>query len=175
MTLPDVHLAEEALAAYVDGVLSPAADERAERHLRGCAECRAAVDAQREAKAQLAAAPDPQLPAGLLAKLLDVPMTADLGGDDQVLAVAGDEFGWATDLAARPADPRLVERSRLPAPVGPSVAPSGRRSGAAARPAGASGPGRAAASPGGGGPRSPAGPAGVAAGWRCRWPGWRSA
>ena len=142
MTLPDVHLAEEALAAYVDGVLSPSADDRAERHLRGCAECRAAVEAQREAKALMAAAPDPELPAGLLAKLLDVPMTADLGGGDWVLAVAGDEFGWATGLAERPEDPRLVERTRSAAPSGPGVALSGRRSAVAARPAGASGPGR---------------------------------
>jgi hypothetical protein len=142
VTLPDLHLAEEALAAYVDGVLSPSADERAERHLRCCAECRAEVDAQREAKALIAAAPDPQLPAGLLAKLLDVPMTADLGGGDRVLAVAGDELGWATDLGARREDPRLVERSRTAAPVGPGIAPSGRRAGAEARPAGASGPGR---------------------------------
>ena len=142
MTLPDVHLAEEALAAYVDGVLSPSADDRAERHLRGCAECRAAVEAQREAKTLIAAAADPELPAGLLAKLLAVPMTADLGGGDRVLAVAGDELGWATDLAVRPADPRLVERTRTAAPAGPGIAPSGRRSGAAARPAGRSGPGR---------------------------------
>jgi hypothetical protein len=142
VTLPDVHLAEEALAAYVDGVLSPGADERAERHLRGCAECRAEVDAQREAKALVAAAPDPQLPAGLLAKLLDVPMTADLGGGDRVLVVAGDELGWATGLAAGPEDPRLVERTRAATPAAPGTAPSGRRSGVAARPAGASGPGR---------------------------------
>ena len=142
MTLPDVHLAEEALAAYVDGLLSPAADERAERHLRGCAECRAEVDGQREAKALMAAAPDPQLPAGLLAKLLDVPMTADLGGADRVLAVAGDELGWATGLATAPEDPRLVERIRAAAPAGPGIAPSGRRAGTAARPAGPTGPGR---------------------------------
>ena len=158
MTLPDVHLAEEALAAYVDGVLSPAADDRAERHLRGCAECRAAVEAQREAKALMAAAPDPELPAGLLAKLLDVPMTADLGGGDWVLAVAGDEFGWATGLAERPEDPRLVERTRSAAPSGPGAAPSGRRSGCrgAARRCVRSGP--AAAAAGDGRPRCRPGP-----------------
>ena len=48
MTLPDLHLAEEALAAYADGRLSPSADERAARHLRLCAECREAVDVERE-------------------------------------------------------------------------------------------------------------------------------
>src|ERR687898_37852 len=42
-------------------------------------ECRTAVDAHREAKALIGAAPDPGLPAGLLSRLLDVPMTADLG------------------------------------------------------------------------------------------------
>ncbi len=142
MTLPDVHLAEEALAAYVDGVLSPSADERAGRHLRACPECRAEVDGQREAKVLIAAAPDPVLPAGLLAKLLDVPMTADLGGGDRVLAVAGDELGWATGLAGAPQDPRRVERTRMAAPTGPGGAPSGRRTATAGRPPGSSGPGR---------------------------------
>ena len=33
MTLPDLHLAEDALAAYVDGMLSPTADDRAARHV----------------------------------------------------------------------------------------------------------------------------------------------
>ncbi len=96
MTLPDLHLAEDALAAYVDGTLSAAADDRAARHLRACAECREAVDAGREAKALLGATPDPALPAGLLSRLLDVPMTADLGSSDRVLAVDGDTLGWAT-------------------------------------------------------------------------------
>jgi hypothetical protein len=104
VTLPDLHLAEDALAAYVDGTLSPSADDRAARHLRACAECREAVDAGREAKALLGATPDPALPAGLLSRLLDVPMTADLGGSDRVLAVDGDTLGWATG------DARVVER-----------------------------------------------------------------
>jgi len=108
VTLPELHLAEEALAAYADGRLSPSADERAARHLRFCAECRAAVDAEREAKALLGAAPDPALPAGLLARLLDVPMTADLGGTDRVLAFDGTELGWTTERA--PEEPRVVER-----------------------------------------------------------------
>ena len=94
MTLPDLHLSEDALAAYVDGILPRGADERAAKHLRSCAECRAAVDVEREAKALLGAAPDPSLPAGLMARLLDVPMTADLGGSDRVLAIDGDRLGW---------------------------------------------------------------------------------
>lgn len=93
MTLPDLHLAEDALAAYVDGMLSPTADDRAARHLRSCAECRDAVDVEREAKVLLAATPDPELPTSLLAKLLDVPMTADIGTTDRILAMDGEELG----------------------------------------------------------------------------------
>ena len=132
MTLPDLHLSEDALAAYVDGILSPGADERAAKHLRSCAECRAAVDAQREAKALLGATPDPGLPAGLLAKLLDVPMTADLGGSDRILAIDGDRLGWSTGSMGP--DTRVVERrATAPARPRPQVRPVG-----APRPAGRS-------------------------------------
>ena len=131
MTLPDLHLSEDALAAYVDGILAPGADERAARHLRSCAECRDAVDAEREAKALLGAAPDPDLPTGLLAKLLDVPMTADIGGTDipdRVLAIDGEKLGWSTG------DTRVVERrATAPARPRPQVRPAG-----APRPAGRS-------------------------------------
>ncbi len=135
MTLPDLHLSEDALAAYVDGILSPAADERAAKHLRSCAECRAAVDVEREAKALLGAAPDPRLPAGLMARLLDVPMTADLGGADRVLAIDGDRLGWSTgSTSPTGSDTRVVERrASAPARPRPQVRPVG-----AARPAGRS-------------------------------------
>jgi Putative zinc-finger len=130
VTLPDLHLSEDALAAYVDGILSPSADERAAKHLRSCAECRAAVDAEREAKALLGAAPDPGLPVGLLAKLLDVPMTADLGGGDRVLAIDGDRLGWSTGSTS--SDTRVVERrATAPARPRPQARPAG-----APRPAG---------------------------------------
>ena len=130
MTLPDLHLSEDALAAYVDGILSPAADERAAKHLRSCAECRTAVDVEREAKALLGAAPDPSPPAGLMARLLDVPMTADLGGSDRVLAIEGDRLGWSTGTTS--SDTRVVERrAAAPARPRPQVRPTG-----AARPAG---------------------------------------
>jgi hypothetical protein len=95
VTLPDVHLAGEAVAAYVDDALSPIARDRASRHLRWCAECHAVVEAQREAKVLLAAALDPVLPSGLVARLRDIPMTTDLGGSDIVLAIDGDQFAWA--------------------------------------------------------------------------------
>jgi hypothetical protein len=146
VTLPDVHLAEEALAAYVDGLLSPSARCRAERHLRACPECRAAVEAEREAKVLITAAPDPQLPIGLLARLLEVPMTADLGGGELVLAVDGDQFGWVpAERVAAPTEPRVVERTRtVVTPVG---APAVRRPSGAGRPARPSGPGRPGRSP----------------------------
>jgi hypothetical protein len=132
VTLPDLHLSEDALAAYVDRTLSPTADDRAARHLRSCAECRGAVDVEREAKALLGAAPDPSLPAGLMARLLDVPMTADLGGTDQVLAIDGDRLGWST--GSTNSDTRVVERrAAAPARPRPQVRPAG-----AARPAGRS-------------------------------------
>ncbi|HST67765.1 MAG TPA: zf-HC2 domain-containing protein, partial [Mycobacteriales bacterium] len=138
MTLPDLHLGEDALVAYVDGMLSPAADERAAKHLRSCAECQAMIDAEREAKALLGATPDPGLPAGLLARLLDVPMTADLGSPalgtpDRVLAVDGDSFGWSTGGSPFP---HVVER-RATAPA-PARARAGVRPSGAARPAGRS-------------------------------------
>ena len=119
MTLPDVHLAGEAVAAYVDDALSPTARDRAERHLRACAECRAVVEAQREAKFLLAAAFDPELPAGLLARLRDIPMTADLGGSDIVLAVDGEQLSWAR----KPAWPDSAGDVRFVA--GPAVATAG--------------------------------------------------
>jgi putative zinc finger protein len=132
VTLPDLHLSEDALAAYVDRTLSATADDRAARHLRSCAECRSAVDVEREAKALLGAAPDPRLPAGLMARLLDVPMTADLGGTDQVLAIDGDRLGWST--GSTNSDARVVERrAAAPARPRPQVRPAG-----AARPAGRS-------------------------------------
>jgi putative zinc finger protein len=127
VTLPDLHLGEDALVAYVDGMLSTAADERAARHLRYCPECQDAVDAEREAKALLGATPDPSLPVGLMARLLDVPMTADLGSSDRILAVDGDSFGWSTGGSSFP---HVVERR----------ATAAARPRASVRPAGSTGP-----------------------------------
>jgi Putative zinc-finger len=127
VTLPDVHLADEAVAAFVDDGLSPAARARARRHLRDCAECRAVVEAQREAKLLLAASPDPCLPAGLVARLRDIPMTTDLGVDDIVLAVDGGELAWAPAPRSGSEPPGRGRPSR---PAGPgSSRPSGGASG----------------------------------------------
>jgi Putative zinc-finger len=108
VTLPDVHLADEAVAAFVDDGLSAVARHRAERHLRACPDCDRLVDAQREAKVLLSAAPDPDLPFGLLTRLRDIPMTADLGSgnglgdDDQVLVLDGAALAFAAAGAPSP-------------------------------------------------------------------------
>ena len=53
MSIPESHLAQEAITALVDGELSSGPAGRAARHLAGCAQCRMAVQAQREAKEAL--------------------------------------------------------------------------------------------------------------------------
>ncbi|MBI1759484.1 MAG: hypothetical protein HYR62_09715 [Actinobacteria bacterium] len=99
MTLPDLHLAGEALAALVDGELGPGAYHRAVAHLVRCGECRSAVAFQREAKAVLAAGGLPTMPEGLFARLHEVPMTADLGpggpGSGGDLVLSGDLLLWS--------------------------------------------------------------------------------
>lgn len=47
------HLNPEAIAAYVDGELSPSAARRAAQHVTECEECRVEVNAQRGAAARL--------------------------------------------------------------------------------------------------------------------------
>jgi anti-sigma factor RsiW len=82
MTVPRVfglpHLSEDAVAAFADGVLSPTATIRAERHCAECAECAAAVRGQREAAMMLRAAEAPSMPSGLMDRLAGVPMSAPL-------------------------------------------------------------------------------------------------
>jgi hypothetical protein len=153
VTFPDVHLADEAVAAFVDEALSPAARQRADRHVKVCLECRGIVEAQREAKVLLSAAPDPDLPAGLLARLRDIPMTADLGGTDFVLVADAQGLAWASLPAAGWADPRLtvatepeVERAKEPVAVGVAAGLTGGSPGHAAPIAGrARRPGRGSA------------------------------
>jgi anti-sigma factor RsiW len=73
-----VHLSDEAVAAFADGVLGGHARDRAARHTAECAECREAVQVQREAAYALRAAAAPPLPAGLFDRLREVPMTTPL-------------------------------------------------------------------------------------------------
>ena len=75
MSLPEVHLAGEAVAALIDGELGRGASQRALHHLAHCVECRSAVTLQRQAKAALVGAEIPAVPGDLLSRLRSVPMT----------------------------------------------------------------------------------------------------
>jgi hypothetical protein len=117
MSIPESHLAQEAIAALVDGELSGGAAGRAARHLGGCAQCRLAVAAQREAKAALQRDDDVAVPGDLLSRLKAIPFTTDVPGggglaglsaDAEGLTLSGAGGSWAIPLApsepARPAD-----------------------------------------------------------------------
>jgi len=103
VTLPELHLAGEAIAALVDGELSRVAEQRALDHTARCPECRLAIAMQRQAKAALVEAGIPTVPGGLLSRLNDVPMTTDLGAggpggsgrDGTLVAASGGELLWA--------------------------------------------------------------------------------
>ena len=104
MSLPESHLAQEAIAALVDGELSGGAAGRAARHLTGCVQCRMAVAAQREAKAALQRDVDLTVPGDLMSRLKAIPFTADVPGsgglgtltaDGDALAATGSSGSWA--------------------------------------------------------------------------------
>ena len=112
MSLPESHLAQEAIAALVDGELAAGPAARAARHLAGCAECRVLVQAQREAKDALHAASDVAVPGDLLSRLCAIPVTADVpgaGGLGTVMAgpgqltVTGSSGRWTVALDEPPA------------------------------------------------------------------------
>ena len=108
MTIPESHLAQEAIAALVDGELPAGPAGRAARHLEGCAQCRMAVAAQREAKEALHESADVDVPGDLMSRLCAIPFTTDVpgaGGGPGVLSAGRDEltvsspFGsWSIDL-----------------------------------------------------------------------------
>lgn len=80
MSIPESHLAQEAIAALVDGELTAGPANRAARHLSGCLQCRLAVQAQREAKAALHESADVAVPGDLMSRLCAIPFTADVPG-----------------------------------------------------------------------------------------------
>jgi anti-sigma factor RsiW len=107
VSIPESHLAQEAIAALVDGELSGGAAGRAARHLTGCAQCRMAVEAQREAKAALQRDADVAVPGDLLSRLNAIPFTADVPagrGLGELSAGAGGLTAgpWAIPLAPTP-------------------------------------------------------------------------
>lgn len=113
MSIPESHLAQEAIAALVDGELSGGAAGRASRHLAGCTQCRMAVAAQREAKAALQAPEDVAVPGDLMSRLCAIPFTAEMpagsrlsgtlaAGRDGLTSTAADG-AWSIPLAPEPA------------------------------------------------------------------------
>jgi hypothetical protein len=80
MSIPESHLAQEAIAALVDGELPAGPAGRAARHLSGCLQCRLAVDAQREAKEALHGSRDVTVPGDLVSRLCAIPFTTDVPG-----------------------------------------------------------------------------------------------
>ncbi len=80
MTIPESHLAQEAIAALVDGELTAGPAARAARHLAGCLQCRMAVQAQREAKDALHTSREVAVPGDLMSRLCAIPFTADVPG-----------------------------------------------------------------------------------------------
>ncbi|MGH3898253.1 MAG: anti-sigma factor family protein [Pseudonocardiaceae bacterium] len=93
------HLAVDAVVAFVDGELGPAARDRAAQHLTVCQSCAAEVAGQRHARSVMRSAQCPQVPAELLAALRDIPHTAELPGTPDGLAVAAD--GTVVEIADR--------------------------------------------------------------------------
>jgi anti-sigma factor RsiW len=112
VSIPESHLAQEAIAALVDGELSGGAAARAARHLAGCGQCRMAVSAQREAKAALQEPEDVAVPGDLMSRLRAIPFTAEMppGGHSgswgigaEGLTSTGPAGSFAFPLASAPA------------------------------------------------------------------------
>jgi Putative zinc-finger len=110
VSIPESHLAQEAIAALVDGELDAGPATRAARHLSGCLQCRMAVQAQREAKEALHSTRDVDVPGDLMSRLCAIPFTTDVpgqggsglgtltAGPDQ-LTVQGASGSWSVDLS----------------------------------------------------------------------------
>ncbi|MGH3772735.1 MAG: zf-HC2 domain-containing protein [Pseudonocardiaceae bacterium] len=88
------HLAVDAVVAFVDGELGPAARDRASAHLSECQSCVAEVAAQCQARSVVRSAWCPSAPADLLAALRDIPHTADL--PDVPAPPLGSSQRWGT-------------------------------------------------------------------------------
>jgi hypothetical protein len=112
VTIPESHLAQEAIAALVDEELTAGPARRAEAHLAGCLQCRLAVQAQREAKEALHRSQEVTVPGELLSRLCAIPFTADVPGSEGIgtLAAGPDSLTFSDaagswDLSLRPARP----------------------------------------------------------------------
>jgi hypothetical protein len=111
VSFPESHLAQEAIAALVDGELTAGPANRAARHLAGCLQCRLAVQAQREAKNALHESADVAVPGDLMSRLCAIPFTTDVPGSGSgggtmtagpgELTITGASGSWSVDLHPR--------------------------------------------------------------------------
>lgn len=132
MSMPESHLAQEAIAALVDGELTAGPAARAARHLAGCLQCRMAVQAQREAKDALHGSQEVAVPGDLMSRLCNIPFTADVPGAGGGSLSLGPEAGrltvrdgaaWEVDLSpqerpGRPDHARWLRRGLVGTLVG---------------------------------------------------------
>lgn len=88
--LSEQHLMPDAVVAFVDGELSPAAWDRAAAHIARCPYCAAEITAQRQAAAAVQAADTPCAPAALLASLRAIPQRVELPASPDGLAMTED-------------------------------------------------------------------------------------
>ncbi|MGW1676588.1 zf-HC2 domain-containing protein [Saccharopolyspora sp. NPDC002376] len=88
--LPEQHLALDAIVAFVDGELSPNANDRAAAHLARCPACTADAAAQRQARAAVKAAGTPSISPKLLQALQAIPGQAELPSQPEGLALTED-------------------------------------------------------------------------------------
>jgi anti-sigma factor RsiW len=135
MTIPESHLAQEAIAALVDGELPAGPANRAGRHLSGCLQCRLAVEAQREAKEALHDCADVAVPRDLVSRLCAIPFTTDVPGGGGLgiltagpgeLTLSGASGSWSVDLRSqrrpdRPDHARWLRRGLVGTLVGLGV------------------------------------------------------
>jgi hypothetical protein len=122
VNIPESHLAQEAIAALVDGELAGGPAARAARHLAGCVQCRMAVQAQREAKEALHTCSDVAVPGDLLSRLCAIPFTADVPGTGGglgslsagpgQLTMSGTGGSWSVPLDPAPVDPDRPGQAR---------------------------------------------------------------
>lgn len=103
---------DDLAAALVDNELCHDDRDRALAHITHCAECRAEVEAQRRLKALLANQSDPEVSAGLNARLLDIARTAAGPTTPDVVRGASTRPGPPRRSVARRPSERASLRSR---------------------------------------------------------------
>lgn len=85
--LAEQHLALDALVAFVDGELSPAARDRAAAHIACCPACASDAATQRQARAEVRAAQAPAMSPQLLRALRSIPSETDVPSQPDELAL----------------------------------------------------------------------------------------